>query len=128
MKKYLAQTALGLIALLTVTSSFAKGTSAEKITTLDKGSVVREGNTTTAYNKNGAWVYTIERITPDNLPKDIMDVVIKNFGYYYISGMEKVEQPGSEPTFIVHMQDNTSIKTVQVSGDEAKITADFIKG
>jgi len=128
MKKYLAQTALGLIALLTVTSSFAAGKNAEKITTLDKGTVVKDGNTTTAYNKNGAWVYTIERITPDNLPKDVMDVVNKNFGYYYISGMEKVEQPGAEPTFIVHMQDNTSIKTVQVSGDEAKITADYTKG
>jgi hypothetical protein len=128
MKKYLAQAALGLIALLTVTSSFAKGTSAEKIIMLDKGSVVKDGNTTTAYNKNGVWVYTIERITPDNLPKDVMDVVIKNFGYYYISGMEKVEQPGAEPTFIVHMQNNTSIKTVQVSGDDARITADYIKG
>ena len=128
MKKYLAQTALGLIALLTVTSSFAKGTSAEKITTLDKGSIVREGNKTTAFNKNGKWVYTIERISSENLPADVMNVVIKNFGYYYISGMEKVKRPGAEPAYIVHMQNNTTVKTVQVSGDEATLTADYIKG
>ena len=128
MKKYLAQTALGLIALLTVTSSFAAGKSADKITTLDKGSIVREGNKTTAFNKNGKWVYTIERISSDNLPADVMNVVIKDFGYYYISGMEKVQQPGAEPAYIVHMQNNTTIKTVQVSGDEATLTEDYIKG
>jgi len=128
MKKYLAQTALGLIALLTVTSSFAAGKSADKITTLDKGSIVREGSKTTAFNKNGKWVYTIERISSDNLPADVMNVVIKDFGYYYISGMEKVQQPGAEPAYIVHMQNNTTIKTVQVSGDEAILTEDYIKG
>jgi hypothetical protein len=128
MKKYLAQTALGLVALLTVATSFAASKSAEKITTIDKGSIVREGNKTTAYNKNGKWVYTIERITSDNLPADVMHVVNREFGYYYISGMEKVEQPGAEPAYIVHMQNNTSIKTVQVSGDEAKLTEDFVKG
>ena len=128
MKKYLAQTALGLIALLTVTSSFAAGKSADKITTLDKGSIVREGSKTTAFNKNGKWVYTIERISSDNLPADVMNVVIKDFGYYYISGMEKVQQPGAEPAYIVHMQNNTTIKTVQVSGDEATLTEDYIKG
>ena len=128
MKKYLAQTALGLIALLTVTSSFAAGKSADKITTLDKGSIVREGSKTTAFNKNGKWVYTIERISSDNLPADVMNVVIKDFGYYYISGMEKVEQPDAEPAYIVHMQNKTTVKTVQVSGDEATITEDYIKG
>ena len=128
MKKYLAQTALGLIALLTVTSSFAAGKSADKITTLDKGSIVREGSKTTAFNKNGKWVYTIERISSDNLPADVMNVVIKDFGYYYISGMEKVQQPGAEPAYIVHMQNNTTIKTVQVSGDEATLTEDYVKG
>ena len=128
MKKYLAQTAMGLIALLTVTSSFAAGKNVEKITTIDKGTVIREGNKTTAFDKNGKWVYTIERISANNLPAAVMDVVIDNFGYYYVSGMERVKQPGFAPTYIVHMQDATTIKTVQVIGEEAKITEDYIKG
>ena len=128
MKKHLTTAAIGLMALLTVTSSFAKVTSVEKTTTNDKGSIVREGNKTTAFDKGGKWVYTIEHISADKLPADVMSVVIKDFGYYYISGMEKVEQPDAEPAYIVHMQNKTTVKTVQVSGDEATITEDYIKG
>jgi len=128
MKKILASAAFGLITLLTVTSSFAAGNSTEKFTTVDKGTIVKDGNTSTAYNKNGVWQYTIQTLTADNLPKNVFDLVRENYGSYYISGMEKVEHPGGETVYIVHMQDNSSVKTVQVSGTETTITEDYIKG
>jgi hypothetical protein len=128
MKKNLVSAAFGLIALLTVTSSFAAGKSGEKFSTLDKGTIVKDGNTTTAYNKNGSWVYTIERYTADNLPKNIFDIVKDAYGSYYVSGMEKISEPGVKDVFIVHMQDETSVKTVRVSHGETELIEDYVKG
>jgi len=127
MKKILVATALGLSALLTVQSVFAGGNSIENIKTIDKGSLIVYGNTTIAFNKNNEWVYTIKHFSADNLPKNIFDIVRENYGGYYISGMEQIVKPGLRPVFIVHMQDNTSIKTVQVRGHETIVTEEYTK-
>jgi outer membrane lipoprotein-sorting protein len=137
MKKKLVSVGLGLIALLTVTTSFAKSnnhahalttSSDEKVTKLKTGSLVINGNAMSAYDKNGNWVYTIARYNADNLPKDIFDIARKDYASYYISGMEKVDRPGFEPVYIVHMEDKTTIKTVRVSEGETELVKDYIKG
>ena len=128
MKKYLLTTSIGVVTLLCATTSFAAGKSNEKFTTLDKGSIIVKGSATSAYDKKGNWVYTIERYAADNLPKNIFDIVRKNYGSYYISGMEKVEQPGFETVYLVHMQNETTVKTVKVSGTETELVEDYIKG
>lgn len=128
---------LGLIALLTVTTSFAKNnnhvnalttSSDEKVTKLSTGTIVRDGNAMSAYDKKGNWVYTVTRFNADNLPKDIFDIARKDYANYYISGMEKVDRPGFETVYIVHMEDNTTIKTVRVSEGETELVEDYIKG
>lgn len=128
MKKLSISAVAFLFILFSAVTSFAKGYPAEKFTTPDQGTIVKDGDITTAYNKHGRWVYTIEHYSTDNLPQNIVDFVTDNYGGYDIAGMEKVEQPGSDPVFIVHMQDYTSIKTVQVCGDDSIITEDYIKG
>jgi len=127
-KNLLLSAAIGLVSLLTVSTSFATGNSNEKFTTLDKGTIVNDGKTTTAYDKKGNWVYTIERYSADNLPKDIFETVRNNFGSYYVSGMEKIQQPGSNTVFLVHMQNKTSVKTVKVTGNDTELVEDYIKG
>jgi len=136
MKKYLTTAVIGLIALLTVTSSFAKGKSSEKdlaipagatVTKLKTGTIVIDGNTTTAYDKKGNMVYTIQRYSADNLPLDVFKTVRATYGNYYIAGIEKVEQPGSGDVIFVHMQDNTVYKTAKISNDGSEITQEFTK-
>ncbi len=128
MKKALFSAAAAIAMLLSVTTSFAAGNNTEKFTTADKGSIVKNGNTTLAYDKKGNWVYTIERFAADNLPKDVFETVRNNYGSYYVSGMERIEQPGADAYFLVHMQNKNTVKIVKVSGNETELVEDFIKG
>jgi len=133
MKKQLLSIALGLAALLTVTTSFAAPKDAKDGKRYQVGTrtVEVDGAKTSVFTKNGSLVYSVERFTADNLPKNIFDLV-RNNGYesYYISGMEKVEQPGLAPVFFVHLEDKTSIKTVKVtsSTNETELVQDFTRG
>ena len=137
MKKKLVTVGLGLIALLTVTTSFAKSNnyahasttlSDEKVTKLSTGTIVRDGNAMSAYDKKGNWVYTVARFNADNLPKDIFDIARKDYANYYVSGMEKVDRPGFETVYIVHLEDKTTLKTVRVSEGETELIEDYVKG
>jgi len=127
MKKIFVSAAFALIALLSVHSAFAGGNNIANIKTIDKGSMIVYGNTTIAFNKNNQWVYTLQHFSADNLPKNVFDIVRENYGGYYISGMEKIVKPGFKPVFIVHMQDNTSVRTVQVRGHETTVTEEYTR-
>ena len=89
MKKKLVTVGLGLIALLTVTTSFAKSNnyahasttlSDEKVTKLSTGTIVRDGNAMSAYDKKGNWVYTGWNQYGGRLPSEISGVVIALLG------------------------------------------------
>lgn len=121
MKKQLLTIVLGLVAMFTVSTSFAAPKASENTTKV-------EGNKTTVFNKNGKLVYTIERFTPDALPKDVMDIVSDQYGPHYISGIEKIEAKGAKPVYIVHMQDRKTVKTVRVSGNDTQLINDYVKG
>jgi len=126
MKKQILTIALGLIALFTASTSFA---SASK-TTANETTVKVEGNKTTVFNQKGKFVYSIQRFTSDALPKNILDIVKNSYDQYYVSGMEKVDQPGLAPVYIVHLEGLTTIKTVQVntSDNEISLVHDYTKG
>lgn len=133
MKKQLLSIALGLIAMLSVTTSFAatkKDAKDAKSYTTDRGTIVVDGNKTSVLNKKGQLVYSISRFTADNLPKNIFDIVRNGYESFYVSGMEKVEQPGIAPVYFVHLEDKTSIKTVKVnvSDGETELVQDFTRG
>ena len=135
MKKILTNSAFSLIALLTVTASFAAGKNNDKklvipagaiVTKLKTGTIVIDGTTTTAYDKKGNMVYTIQRYSAENVPLDIFKTVRGTYGNYYIAGIEKIEQPGSDSEVVVHMQNNNDFKTVKLSLTDTKTTQDFI--
>jgi hypothetical protein len=88
-------------------------------------SEVNGNKVTSAYDKNGKWVYTIERHTATSLLKDVMDIVRESYYNYYISGMEKIEIPGFDAVYIVHIGDENSIKTLRVSNGEVELIQDF---
>lgn len=127
MKKQIATIAFSLIALFTVSTTFARDAKTVKS---GDATITVEGNKKSVFNQKGKLVYSVQRITSDNLPKNIVDVVREAYGQYYISGMEKVEQRGVAPVYFVHMEDHTTIKTVQVNGwtNETQMVTDLTKG
>jgi len=125
MKTKLLSIAMGLVALFTVSTSFAGINSAKTANT-----VKVDGNKTTVFTQKGKFVYSIQRFTADNLPKNIFDIVKNDYDQYYISGMEKVDQRGYAPVYLVHLIGRKTIKTVKVnvSDNETELVADYIKG
>ncbi len=127
MKKQLLSIALGLVAMFTVSTSFAADAKQYKSS---EGTITVDGNKTTVLNQKGKWVYTIHRFTADNLPKDVLNIVKNDYDQYYVSGMEKVDQRGLSPYYIVHLEGVKTIKTVKVNMNdgETELVQDFVKG
>ena len=83
--------------------------------------------TVSAFDKKGKIIYSIQYYPAASLAKNIMDVVRNNFGNCYISGMEKINQPGQNEVWVVHMENTSSVKTVYVSNGEVSVANDFSK-
>ena len=101
------------------------------ITILDNGfmasSVVDGRKVNATYNKKGNRVYSIVRYTTADLDKNIVDVVKYDYNEYFITSMEKIQQPGFDDVYLVHLVNPTSIKTVRVNGDETELIQDLKK-
>ncbi len=142
MKKQILAAMLALVVLGTATTASAteNKTSNVTITGGDKKAASAKENVTivyadvdghavtTAMDKSGNVIYRIKRYTSDNLAKNVMDVVARRYGNFYITSMEEVQQPGSETVFIVHAEDATSLKTFRVADGDAELVQDFVKG
>ena len=105
------------------------GNAGSSITSSKDGFIVHSdvnGNQiSSAYDKKGNWLYTIERHGAASLLKNVMDIVKESYYDYFISGMEKVDRPGHNTIYIVHIEDSNSIKTVRVSNAEVELVKDF---
>jgi len=112
-----------------VNTSFAGGNTASKS---NKGYVVHtviDGRpSATAYNKNGKWVYTIQQYNVNNIDENIVDRVKSVYYKYDITGIQKVEQPGQDAVYFVHLEDRKSIKIVRLTNDEMELIEDLVKG
>ena len=116
-------------ALLTVSASYASG---NKSSEASKGYTVRSvidgRESTTAYDKKGKWVYTIQTYSTDNLDKSIIDKVKAHYESYGVTGIQKIEQPGSNAVYIVYLENKNSIKTVRLVNDEVELVSEYVKG
>jgi hypothetical protein len=83
---------------------------------------------TSAYDKKGNWVYTIKHYTTDNLALNIINIVKGSFDNYFITTMDKVDQPGNESVYVVHMENFNSFRTLRVVNNEVELVEDFQKG
>lgn len=82
---------------------------------------------TSVFNKKGNWVYSITRYPSTSLEKNVIDIVERGYDTrgYYITSMEKVDQPGLETVFIVHLKGNDSYKTLRVVANDVEVVEDF---
>ncbi|HNP22725.1 MAG TPA: hypothetical protein PKM63_06770 [Panacibacter sp.] len=115
-------------AMFTATSSFAsEKNSTEKAKGYTVRSVIDGRESTSAYNKNGSWVYTIQTYSTDNLDKSIIDKVKEQYANYGVTGIQKIEQPGVDAVYIVYLENKTSLKTVRLSNNEVELVSDYSK-
>ncbi len=82
---------------------------------------------TSAYNKRGNWVYTINGYSVTSLDKNIMEIAMPGYTNYFITAMEKVDQPGDNSVYIVHIEGSKSFKTLRVSNNVVELVEDFTK-
>ncbi|WP_205508307.1 hypothetical protein [Longitalea arenae] len=81
----------------------------------------------TVYNQRGVYVYTIKQYGENNLPRDVRDVVKRQYYDYSITLVEEVHQPLKPVAYIVHLEDDHSFKHVQVSDGEMEVTQEYRK-
>ena len=126
MKKQILVIALTLSVLLSASATYASDKKvADKNYTVH--SLVDGYKTVSAFDKKGKIIYSIQYYPAASLAKNIMDVVRNNYGNCYISGMEKINQPGQDEVWVVHIENGNSMKTVRVFNGETELVNDFSK-
>jgi hypothetical protein len=98
MKKNILGVMLTAAVMLVAFTSYASGNE-RKISA--KGytvhSVIDGRESTTAYNKKGKWIYTIQRYNINNLDKNIVDKARADYSDYGVTAIQKIEAPGKDP-------------------------------
>jgi hypothetical protein len=117
------------IASILVTSTTYAG---NKSSISEKGyvvhSVIDGRKSTTAYDKKGNWVYTIQQYTIDDLDKNLKDRIRSVYYDYDVATIQKVEQPGMDVVYVVHLENEKSIKIVRLTNDEMELIQDLKRG
>jgi hypothetical protein len=129
MKKRILSIVLGLAVILMAISSYAADNISRKSRegyTLH--SVIDGLQSTSAYNKNGNWIYTIEQYSIDNLDKNIIDKVQSVYSDCGVTSIQKVVQPGMEPVYVVHLENEKSIKLIRLTKDDMELVQNLTKG
>jgi predicted small secreted protein len=129
MKKKILLVVFTIATILVTTTSYASDKTSEKAA---NGYVVRSvidgRQAMSAYNKKGKWVYTIQQYSLDNLDKNIVDRVRSVYYDFGVTSIQKVEQPGMDAVYVVHLENTKSIKLVRLTNDDMEVVHDFTKG
>ena len=128
MKKQILSVVFAIATILVVTTSYASDKTSPKA---NEGyvvhSVIDGRQAMSAYNKKGKWVYTIQQYSLDNLDKNIVDRVRSVYYDYGVTGIQKVEQPGMDAVYVVHLENTKSIKLARLTNDDMEVVQDFKK-
>jgi|SRR4051794_28895227 len=129
MKKKILSILLSAATILFTTTSYASDKASAKA---NKGYVVHsviDGRAaTTAYDKKGRWVYTIQQYSLDNLDKNLVDRVRSVYYEYGVTSIQKVEQAGMDEVYVVRLENTKSIKLVRLTSDDMEAVQEFTKG
>jgi hypothetical protein len=98
--------------------------------TIEKGYEVRytgrnNSRCRTVYNCYGAFVYTIKQYSEDQMPREVRSIVKSVYYDYTITLVEEVEQPRVPVAYIIHMQDNTTLKNVTVCDGAMEVMEEY---
>src|SRR6266542_4912045 len=129
MKKRTLSIVFGLAIILIAANSYATDNISPKSSEgYIRHSVIDGRQSISAYNKKGKWIYTIQQYSLDNLDKNIIDRVRSVYYEYGVTSIQKIEQPGMETVYAVHLENTKSIKLIRLTNDDMESVQDFTKG
>jgi hypothetical protein len=76
------------------------------------------------YDKKGNWKFTISYYDEKNLPPEIRSIVKPTYYDYTISRVEEIHV-NDKIIYLVHIQNETSLKTVRVCNGEMELMEEF---
>ena len=81
------------------------------------------------YDKKGNWNASLKGYSEDKLNHEVRDIVKRKYYDYTISYVQEIETNGTNgvPTYIVHLEDKTTVKLVRVSDGDMDIYQEFEK-
>ncbi|MCW3092824.1 MAG: hypothetical protein JWP81_3893 [Ferruginibacter sp.] len=122
-KQLAEQAAISPKALKNFTKAY-KGVSGESWEKIDGGFsakfVSNDVHTRIYFDKKGNWDASLKGYTEDKMPRAIRNIVKREYFDYTITYVQEVETLESKgiPTYVIHMEDSTSIKLLRVHDGE----------
>jgi putative hemolysin len=83
---------------------------------------------TAVYNRKGTWVHSIESFPGNALLKNVIDLVNENPENGFVTAMQKVTRPNTQPVFVIQTAGKDFLKTLRLAGNELETVANYKKG
>jgi hypothetical protein len=112
---------------------YSTATDVKWLTTDDGGLVAKFNESsvqnTVAYNKAGNWVHTIRRYYETDMPKNVRAIVKSVYYDYTILRIEEITgAKNNSLVFVVHVQDDTTLKILRICDNEMNVLHEYIRG
>ena len=128
MKVRILAIAFAIASILITSTTYAGNKSSRSEKGYVVHSIIDGRKSMTAYDKKGKWVYTIQQYSIDDLDKSLKDRIRSVYYDYDVTIIQKVEQPGMDAVYVVHLENEKSIKIVRLTNDEMETIQDLIRG
>jgi len=128
MKVRILAIAFAIASILITSTTYAGNKSSRSEKGYVVHSIIDGRKSMTAYDKKGKWVYTIQQYSIDDLDKSLKDRIRSVYYDYDVTIIQKVEQPGMDVVYVVHLENEKSIKIVRLTNDEMETIQDLIRG
>lgn len=79
------------------------------------------------YDKKGHWLASLKIYNEDKMPKDIREIVKREYYDYKIVAVVEVEtiESNNKPTYIVTIEDEKNVKQIRVKEDNMDVYKEF---
>lgn len=132
MKKSFLAVAIAVMLSAGLTSKTQAQTKAVSIENLSTENAVKKSvviTETPVYNKAGKLLYTVKRYDESALSKDVSRIIRNQFYDFDIIGVEEVVIPdNSSSIYLVHIANDTKLKTIRVYDGESEVINEYKKG
>ena len=127
MKVRILAIAFAIASILITSTTYAGNKSSRSEKGYVVHSIIDGRKSMTAYDKKGKWVYTIQQYSIDDLDKSLKDRIRSVYYDYDVTIIQKVEQPGMDVVYVVHLENEKSIKIVRLTNDDMEEVQEFNK-
>lgn len=81
----------------------------------------------TVYNCRGEFVYTIRQYYENVMPREVRGIVKSEYYDYTITLVDEIEERMKPLVYIVHLEDSTTLKNIQVCEREMEVLEKYNK-